>query len=25
MALTSDTLPLSTVDDYGETLLPQRI
>ncbi len=25
MALTSDTLPLSTVDDYGETLLAQRI
>src|SRR5205085_4093457 len=25
MALTSDTLPLSTVDDYGQTLLAQRI
>src|SRR5882762_1212647 len=25
MALTSDTLPLSTVDDYGETLLAQRL
>src|SRR2546427_984639 len=25
MALTSDTLPLSTVDDYGETLLAQSI
>ena len=25
MALTSDSLPLSTVDDYGETLLAQRI
>jgi HAE1 family hydrophobic/amphiphilic exporter-1 len=25
MALTSETLPLSTVDDYGETLLAQRI
>ena len=25
MALTSDTLPLSIVDDYGETLLAQRI
>ena len=25
MALTSDTLPLSTVDEYGETLLAQRI
>jgi HAE1 family hydrophobic/amphiphilic exporter-1 len=25
MALTSDTLPLSTVDDYGETLMAQRI
>jgi len=25
MALTSDTLPLSTVDDYGETILAQRI
>src|SRR5207249_1489739 len=25
MALTSDTLTLSTVDDYGETLLAQRI
>src|SRR5580765_5752957 len=25
LALTSDTLPLSTVDDYGETLLAQRI
>src|SRR5205823_10303191 len=25
VALTSDTLPLSTVDDYGETLLAQRI
>ena len=25
LALTSDTVPLSTVDDYGETLLAQRI
>src|SRR6478752_197554 len=25
MALTSDTLPLSTVDDYGENLLAQRL
>src|SRR5438105_6939540 len=25
MALTSDTLPLSTVDDYGQTLMAQRI
>uniref|UniRef100_A0A7C5ENA9 Efflux RND transporter permease subunit n=1 Tax=Desulfobacca acetoxidans TaxID=60893 RepID=A0A7C5ENA9_9BACT len=25
MALTSDTLPLSTVDEYGQTLLAQRI
>jgi HAE1 family hydrophobic/amphiphilic exporter-1 len=25
MALTSDTLPLSTVDDYGETLMAQSI
>src|SRR5438874_7240040 len=25
MALTSDTLPLSTVDEYGEVLLAQRI
>ena len=25
MALTSDTLPLSTVDDYGETLMAQRV
>src|ERR1041385_6446884 len=25
LALTSDTLPLSTVDDYGETLMAQRI
>src|SRR5882724_11172470 len=25
MAMTSDTLPLSTVDDYGQTLLAQRI
>src|SRR6266567_1329238 len=25
MALTSDSLPLSTVDDYGETLLAQRL
>src|SRR3954463_13094055 len=25
LAMTSDTLPLSTVDDYGETLLAQRL
>src|SRR5437016_5057315 len=25
MAMTSDTLPLSTVDDYGQTLLAQRL
>jgi hydrophobic/amphiphilic exporter-1 (mainly G- bacteria), HAE1 family len=25
MAMTSDTLPLSTVDDYGQTLMAQRI
>ncbi|MBI4796888.1 MAG: efflux RND transporter permease subunit, partial [Deltaproteobacteria bacterium] len=25
MALTSDTLPLSTVDEYGETLMAQRL
>jgi HAE1 family hydrophobic/amphiphilic exporter-1 len=25
LAMTSDTLPLSTVDDYGENLLAQRL